>query len=345
MRELVLRHPELLAALALPWALAFGLWLHRRRRADRLSGALLYPALPEASLAPSSARARWRPWVEGLRWLALALLLVAMARPQQVEHFSRTTAHGVEIVLALDTSGSMQGLDLDRDRPIETRRDRLAVAKSVAQSFIERRSSDPVGLVVFGEQAFTQCPLTLDHGILEELLDRVAVGMAGGDATALGAGLATAVKRLKDSAAKSRVVVLATDGRNNKPGAITPEQAAEIARALGVRVYTIGMGGREPAPFLERGPFGLRVTTRYDEAVDEETLQAIAKTTGGTYYRAVDSAALARIYDDIDRLEKTTLKTYHQVEVHEKFRWLALPALGLLLGELALLGTALRKLP
>jgi Ca-activated chloride channel family protein len=248
----------------------------------------------------------------------------------------------VDIVLALDTSGSMQALDLDADRPIAKRRNRLQVATDVVERFVEGRDNDQVGLVVFGDHAFTQCPLTLDHGILSTFLERVEIGMAG-DATAIGDALATAVKRLRESKAKSKVVVLLTDGRSNS-GAISPGKAAEIAATLGVKVYTIGAGARGPAPFIVDSLFGRQVVYQ-DVEIDEGGLRRIAESTGGEYFRAEDASALQSIYDRIDQLEKTEITMSSYMEYDEEYRWFVLPAVAMLLLEITLLGTRFRKLP
>jgi Ca-activated chloride channel homolog len=339
----------LLACLAPVYLLALGLWL-RHRRARRL--AAFRPALPHATLPhapeaglaalPPTWRTRARPWAEGLRWLTVALLLLSLARPQTLHAVATSTQQGLAILLVLDTSSSMQARDLDPERPILERRDRLEVAKDVVGAFVERRRQDAIGLVVFGEEAFTQCPLTTDHDIVLRLLERVRVGAAG-TATAIGTGLAMAIKRVKDSPAATKLIVLATDGRNNA-GALSPEQTAEIARALGIKVYTVGLGSQRPAPILERTLFGSRIVHQKLD-LDEKTLQRIADTTGGRYFRAEDSRELARVYADIDRLETSELAGPLRTEARERFAWPALVALGLLAVELLLTGTVLRTLP
>jgi Ca-activated chloride channel family protein len=196
--------------------------------------------------------------------------------------------------------------------------------------------------VVFGTEAFTQCPLTLDHGIVATFLERIDIGMAG-EATAIGSALGTAVKRLKDSEARSKVVVLLTDGRSNA-GSLSPRKAAEIARTLGVKVYTIGAGTRGKAPFLVDSFFGKQVVYESVE-IDETTLREIAESTGGRYFRAEDGSALEAIYDEIDEMETTEITMSSYMEYNERFHWFVLPALGLLLAEVVLLGTRFRKLP
>ena len=218
----------------------------------------------------------------------------------------------------------------------------LCPSPGVVDEFVRKRDNDQIGLVVFGAEAFTQCPLTLDHGIVATFLERLEIGMAG-DATAIGSAIGTAVKRLKESEAKSKVIVLLTDGRSNA-GSLSPTKAAEVAATFGIKVYTIGAGGREKAPFIVDSFFGKQVVYQ-DVEIDEETLRRIAETTGGQYFRAEDEQALETIYDEIDQLEKTEITTHTFMEYNERFRAFVIPALGLLLLEVVLLGTRFRKLP
>ena len=249
---------------------------------------------------------------------------------------------GIDIVLVIDTSGSMQALDLDASRRIADRRNRLDVVKGVVDEFVKKRDDDQLGLVVFGAEAFTQCPLTLDHGIVATFMERIEIGMAG-DATAIGSAVGTAVKRLKDSDAKSKVIVLLTDGRSNA-GSLSPTKAAEVAATFGIKIYTIGAGGQGKAPFIVDSFFGKQVVYQ-DVEIDEETLRKIADLTGGKYFRAEDEEALKQIYEEIDQLEKTEITMSSYMEYNEQFRWFVIPALGLLLLEVVLLGTRFRKLP
>jgi Ca-activated chloride channel homolog len=328
----------LYAAWLLGW-LVVEPWLRRRRR--RVA-ALRYSSLARLGKLKPSLSLRLRRAVQGLRLLTLALLVMAMARPQTGRKLTTVTTEGVDIVLALDTSGSMQALDLDADRPIARRRNRLEVAKKVVEEFIEKRQNDQIGLVVFGGEAFTQCPLTLDHGIVATFLDRVDIGVAG-DNTAIGSALGTAVKRLRDSKAKSKVIILLTDGRNNA-GPLSPRKAAEVAATFGVKTYTVGVGTHGPAPFLVDTIFGKRVVYQ-DVEIDEAALKDIARLTGGEYFRAEDRQGLEKIYDKIDSLEKSEVTMQSYMEYSEQFRWFVLPAVGLLLVEVVLLGTRFRKLP
>ncbi len=283
-----------------------------------------------------------RRLVMGFRVLVVALLILGMARPQTGRKQTQVKTEGIDIVLVLDTSGSMQALDLDADRTISQRRNRLEVAKSVVEEFVDKRANDQIGLVVFGSEAFTQCPLTLDHGILATFLERVEIGMAG-DGTAIGSAIGTAVKRLRDSEAKSKVIVLLTDGRNNA-GALSPAKAAEVAATYGIKIYAVGAGTRDKAPFIVDSLFGKQVVYQ-DVEMDESSLRGIAQRTSGAYFRAEDEEALSEIYSRIDELEKTEITTDTYMEYHERFRAFVLPAVALLLLEVLLLGTRFRRLP
>lgn len=303
---------------------------------------LRFSWLAGLSHAPEGKSLRLRRWVVSLRWLSIACLIVAAARPQAGRKQANIHSEGIDIVLAVDTSGSMRALDLDTSRSIANRKNRLQVTLDVVARFIEARPNDQIGMVVFGGHAFTQCPLTLDHGIVSALLQEITIGIAG-DQTAVGSALATATRRLKNSKAKSKVVILLTDGRNNA-GTISPKQAAEIAQAMGVRVYTIGAGSRQKAPFIVDGLFGKDVVYQNVE-IDEATLKQIAEITGGAYFRAEDAKGLQDIYSQIDALEKTEIEIDAYMEFDEKFSvWLVL-ALLLLACEQGLLRTRLRMLP
>jgi Ca-activated chloride channel family protein len=292
-----------------PWALAALLvlpLLFARVRRPLVRGAAVLWVRVGGPWALNRAGAALRA-VAILPWIALALALLALARPQQGLKQSETETRGVDIVLALDISPSMRAEDF---RP----RNRLFVAKETAREFIRQRPHDRLGLVAFAATAFTQCPLTLDHAVLIDLLDGIDFGMAE-DGTAIGMGLATAVARLKESKTPSKVVVLLTDGENNR-GAIDPLTGAELARTLGVKVYTVlvGRGGVVPVP-VDDPVFGRRVElVRMD--VDEGVLREIAARTGGRFFRAVDSDALANIYSSIDRLERAPIRS---IEYREYF--------------------------
>lgn len=341
MSELFFADAALLWLLGPLFVVWLALWyllprLFRRRAAVRFSN-----LRPLQQLKPSRTL-MLRRLVMAVRVLVIALLMLGMARPQTGRKHTQVQTEGIDIVLVLDTSASMQALDLDADRTIAKRRNRLEVARAVVDEFVKRRVNDQIGLVVFGSEAFTQCPLTLDHGVLATFLDRVEIGMAG-DGTAIGSAIGTAVKRLKDSAAKSKVIVLLTDGRNNA-GNLTPAKAAEIAASFDVKIYAIGAGTRDKAPFIVDSLFGKQVVYQ-DVEMDETTLRGIAQRTSGAYFRAEDEQALSEIYAEIDELETTQITTDSYMEYRERFRRFVIPAVALLLLEVGLLGTRFRKLP
>ena len=274
-----------------------------------------------------------------LRLCCLMLLVLAAARPQFYNVSRDITSPGVDIMLALDTSGSMQALDFKlKDQPVT----RLTAVKKVVSDFIEKREMDRIGLIVFGEEAFTQSPLTLDKGLLLGLVRDMEIGMAG-DRTAIGSAIALGGKRLKDLDAKSKILIILTDGRQNA-GDLTPEEAAEAARAMGIKIYTIGVGGTGPAPFKTQGFWGTRmIYQRVD--LDEETLKKIARTGGGRYFKATDSDELSEIYDIINKEEKTEVKVKEFFHFRELYAYFLIPALLILALEIVLRVTALRSLP
>ncbi|NIQ03975.1 MAG: VWA domain-containing protein [Nitrospinaceae bacterium] len=274
-----------------------------------------------------------------LRCLAVAFLVVALARPQQGRKSTEILSAGVDIILAIDTSGSMQAQDFEKKhQPV----DRLTVVKDVVSEFIDSREYDRIGMVVFGNEAFTQCPLTLDHDILHAFVDKLQIGVAG-DSTAIGSAIGISAKRLKDLKSKSKVIILLTDGRNNA-GHLTPLQAAEIADTLGIKIYTVGVGTRGKAPFASNSILGPQMTYQQVE-MDEDTLKKIAQKTGGQYFRATDTDSLKKIYAQIDSLEKSEVKWIDHSEYKELFPAFALPALVLILSEKILTHTRLRRLP
>ena len=317
-------------------------WPARWRRPARQLAVVRHPGASLLVDLRPSRRLRARRWLPALRAAALILLAVALLRPQTGRQPTRIWSQGVDIILALDTSRSMEALDLDPDKPIAQRRSRLKVVREVVAHFIERRPDDQIGLVVFGGESRTHCPLTLDHGIVATLLAEVVPGMAG-DQTAIGQGLATAVRRLSRSPARSKVIILLTDGSNNA-GAMSPKKAAELALALGIKVYTVGAGGRGQAPFLVDSMFGKQVQYANVD-IDEEALREIATISHGAYFRAEDGRALEAIYEHIDALEKTELTSRGVSEHQEAFFWPLGLAVALLAAERLLAGTWLRRLP
>jgi Ca-activated chloride channel family protein len=266
----------------------------------------------------------------------MGLVIVALARPQTGRSKHTEYSEGIDIMLVLDTSGSMQAQDFEP-------KNRLSVAKDVVKTFITKRPEDRIGLVVFSADAMTQCPLTLDHALLSKLVDQVDFGMLD-DGTAIGVALATACNRLRTSKAKSKVIVLLTDGQNNA-GMVDPTTAARVAASLGLKVYTVGVGTRGRAPIPVDDPvFGRRLIS-VEVDIDENTLRKIAEITHGQYFRATDTKELVAIYDQIDKLEKSKVESETYVEYTERYAWLILPAVGLLMLELGLGETVLRETP
>jgi Ca-activated chloride channel family protein len=326
---------------ATPWILTLAplvlvaTWLLARRR--RRGDARL--VLPAANVKLRIGSSPWQ-WLDlGLPWLrglVLLLVLVALARPQAGTRLESVSTHGVDIVMALDVSSSMKAEDFPGNR--------LAEAKRVVERFIAGRTTDRIGLVIFAGLAVTRCPLTLDHQMLLQFMEEVDFAPEDQDGTALGMGLASAVNRLRKSDARSKVVVLVTDGRNNR-GQIGPQAAADAARAIGVRVYPVGVGTKGEAPVpIDRGPLGRRyVMQRVD--LDEPLLREIARQTAGRYFRATDAEGLAAVFDTIDALEQTEIESRVRLLHTELFHYALLPALALLGLERLLLGTRLRRIP
>ena len=285
--------------------------------------------------APRTVRYYLRHLPFALRAAAFALLVVALARPQDVEQNVSTSTEGIDIMLSIDVSGSMLARDFKPDR--------ITAAKEVAGSFISDRYGDRIGLVAFAGEAFTQSPLTTDQSTLQTLLARIRSGLIE-DGTAIGNGLATAINRLRESDAKSKVIILLTDGVNNR-GEITPMTAAEIAHAQGIRVYTIGVGTEGTAPYPAIDMFGKLTFVNQKVEIDEKTLTAMAEMTGGKYFRATDKEKLQAIYDEINQLEKSKVEVTEHIAYHEQFLEWVLGALGLLLLEFLLSNLVLKRIP
>lgn len=285
--------------------------------------------------APKTVRYWLRHLPFAQRLAALALLIVALARPQDVERLSRTNTEGIDIMLAIDVSGSMLARDF---RP-----DRITAAKEVAGSFIADRYGDRIGLVAFAGEAFTQSPLTTDQGTLQTLLARIRSGLIE-DGTAIGNGLATAINRLRESDSKSKVIILLTDGVNNR-GEMAPLMAADIAADMGIKVYTIGVGTRGKAPYPVVDMFGNMSFQPMDVEIDELTLESIAERTGGKYFRATDKEKLQAIYDEINTLEKSKVEITDFTVYHEEFLTWLLAAMALLLLEFLMSNVILKRIP
>ena len=285
--------------------------------------------------APKSVRYYLRHLPFALRAAAFGLLVVALARPQQIEQNVRTSSEGIDIMLAIDVSASMLARDFEPDR--------ITAAKEVAGSFISDRYGDRIGLVAFAGEAFTQSPLTTDQSTLQTLLARIRSGLIE-DGTAIGNGLATAINRLRESDAKSKVIILLTDGVNNQ-GQIAPMTAAEIAKAQGIRVYTIGVGTEGMAPYPAIDMFGNLTFVNQKVEIDEKVLKAISDMTGGRYFRATDKEKLKAVYDEINQLEKSKIEVMEHISYHELFLTWALAALGLLFAEFLLSNLVLKRIP
>jgi Ca-activated chloride channel family protein len=313
-------------------------WPVLARKWSRPAG-LHYADVKLAAKSYRTWRITMRPLLTVLRVLAVALIIVAIARPQTGQARDIVRGEGVDIALALDISGSMASLDFEPAN-------RLQAAKAVIGDFVQKRPYDQIGLAVFASNAFSQSPPTTDHQVLARLLDRIELSTELGidDGTAIGMGLANAGNMLRDSDAKSKVVILLTDGVNNA-GEIDPLTAAEAAKVLGIKVYTIGMGRPGQVPVPSTDLFGRETVVYQESTLDEGTLQEIADITGGLYFRAEDTAGLKEIYDEIDSLEKSQVEVERYTRYRELAAWLLIPALGLVVGEKSLRKTYFRKLP
>jgi Ca-activated chloride channel homolog len=322
----------LFALLVLPILIGLYVWTLRKGKST-----LRFPDLGIFSAIRPAWTGRLRHVPFAMRMLALVFLIVAMARPQAGHSEEEVLTEGIDILVALDNSGSMAAEDF---KP----RNRLHVAKETVAGFIRGRQNDRIGLVVFAEKSYTTCPLTLDYGVLQSLLESVDLAPRSEDGTAIGMGLATSVNRLKNSRAKSRVIVLITDGRNNR-GAIDPATGAALAKAMGIKIYTIGVGTKGEAPYpVDDSVFGRRYI--YIPAdIDETSLKSIAATTGGLYFRATDAGSLESIFQKIDRMEKTQVKVKRYLRFTELFPALLLPGAFFFLLELVVSRTRLRQIP
>ena len=310
-----------------------GVWEYWRF-SKRYSG-MQFSNISSVKAVPMSlwARIRWLPVL--LRLGALTLGIIAFARPQDRNTVYERFAEGVDIVLVLDTSTSMRAQDFEPNR--------FEAAREVASEFIQGRTSDRVGLIVFAAKAYTQSPLTLDYSFLQQMLSEVEVGVIE-DGTAIGTALAMAVNRLKETEAESKVIILLTDGQNNR-GEIDPVTAAEVAEAVDIRTYTIGVGAYGEAPFVIDHPFAGRQRRMVPVEIDEDMLREVAEKTGGRYFRATNKEALSTIYKEIGDLEKTKVEERIYTDYSELYHEFLWPAFGLLLLEILLSTTRLRRFP
>ena len=330
MRDLTFHNPELLFLLIL--IVPYVAWYVMKH--NQAEATIQISTVSGLKKAGNTIKPYLRHVLFGARVLAIALLIVAIARPQSTKSWKDVSTKGIDIVMALDISSSMLARDFNPNR--------LEASKDIAIDFITDRPQDRIGLVVFAAESFTQCPLTTDHSVLVNLFEDLKSGMIE-DGTAIGMGLATAVNRLKDSDAKSKVVILLTDGVNNR-GSIAPASAAEIANTFDVRVYTIGVGSQGKAPYPVQTPYGVKYQNM-DVEIDEKVLQNIAGTTGGEYFRATDNQKLKSIYEEIDKMEKSKIEVKEYSEKSEEFFWFVVIGGLLLLLELILKLTVLRRIP
>lgn len=327
-------HPEVLWLLALMPLLAFV----RGRRG--LACAVRYSTAQTAKALAGARKSRAGKWLGTLRALALGFLILALAQPQIVHGTTEVEASGIDILLAVDVSGSMEALDFTiKDNPAN----RIDVVKEVVARFIDERPNDRIGLIAFAAQPYLVSPLTLDHHWLQQRLETINTGMLE-DGTAIGSAVASGVNRLRDQKAKSKIVILLTDGMNNA-GKVSPLTAAEAAEALGIKVYTIGAGSRGEVPVPATDRFGNRKMIMARVDIDEDTLKKVARMTGARYYRATDTDSLGEIYNEINKLEKSTRKIKKFEHRNQIFSWLLIPALLFLGIELTLAHTRFRRLP
>ena len=265
------------------------------------------------------------------------MTIVALARPQSSDSWSQSNTEGIDIVLSLDVSNSMHFEDF---RP-----DRLEASKEVASRFVAGRPNDNIGLVLFGSESYTMCPMTSDHAVVSNMINSVTFDLIDGGSTAIGDGLVTAVNRIRSGQAKSKVIILLTDGSNNS-GDVSPKDAAQVAHTMGVRLYTIGVGSKgEFETTVGYDPFGRPVRQKVKADIDEETLKAMAQFTGGRYFRATNKNSLSEIFDEIDKMEKTKMSVREFSRKEEEFLPFALAAIALLLLHVILRNTVLRNIP
>jgi len=329
-------HPYFLLLLLL---LPVAAWLRGRRGKPP---AFVYSSVQLLRGVQDLTKSKAGGWLAALRWLALASLMIALAQPRLTKFdTTKATASGVDIVVAFDLSGSMAAEDFEiRGQRVN----RVNMARAVLKRFIDERPNDRIGLVAFGTEAYVASPLTLDHEFLLKNLERLDLNTINGNQTAIGSALSTAINRLREVKSKTKIVILMTDGQNNA-GKVAPLTAAEAARALGVKVYTIGVGTQGQAPMPVTDMFGRRAYQMVPVDVDEDTLQQIAKLTGGKYFRADNAQKFKDIYAEIDKLEKTEADVKKLARHTELFDWLIALGMVLLTAELALGQTVLRRLP
>lgn len=311
-----------LLLLLIPFLLAHFIFTHKKNEPSLLISNLSW--LEKTKYFSFKERFHWLPLA--LRLITLALLIIVLARPQSSNSRKETNIQGIDIMMALDISGSMEAMDLNPSR--------LEAAKKVAKAFIKNRPNDRIGLVAFSGESFTQCPLTIDHKVLSSLFSPLKSGMIE-DGTAIGDGMLTAINRIKDSEAKSKVIILLTDGMQNR-GSVDPLSAAEVANIYGIRFYTIGVGREGMAPMPAMTPFGTKTVVNVPVEIDEDILKKVAQATDGKYYRATSNKKLQDIYNQIDKLERTRIDVSVFKNKYEEFYYFALAALLLFVLEILL---------
>lgn len=320
-----------LLLLLLP-AIAYYIWKQKTAQASlQISTTQQFSRLPKS----------WKEYLRHINFVfllaSLALIIIVLARPQSSDSWSRTDTEGIDIVLSLDVSNSMQTSDFKPNR--------LEASKDVAMQFVAGRPNDNMGMVIFGKESFTLCPMTSDHAVLSNMIKSVDFDLIDGSQTAIGDGLVTAVNRIRNGQAKSKVIILLTDGSNNS-GDVAPRDAASVAKAMNVRVYTIGVGSKgEIEQVVGYDPFGRPVTQKVKADIDEDVLQAMAQMTGGRYFRATNKSKLADIFDEIDQMEKTKMNIREFSRKEEEYLPFVLAALAFLLLHIIIKNTILRNIP
>lgn len=320
-----------LLLLLLP-AIAYYIWKQKTAQASlQISTTQQFSRLPRS----------WKEYIRHINFVFLlasfALIIIVLARPQSSDSWSRTDTEGIDIVLSLDVSNSMQTSDFKPNR--------LEASKDVAMQFVAGRPNDNMGMVIFGKESFTLCPMTSDHAVLSNMIKSVDFDLIDGSQTAIGDGLVTAVNRIRNGQAKSKVIILLTDGSNNS-GDVAPRDAASVAKAMNVRVYTIGVGSKgEIEQVVGYDPFGRPVTQKVKADIDEDVLQAMAQMTGGRYFRATNKSKLADIFDEIDQMEKTKMNIREFSRKEEEYLPFVLAALAFLLLHIIIKNTILRNIP
>ena len=330
----VFRYP---IALVIIFFIPLAVFILLRKRSDPT---FTFPSRELVEDLKPTLRVRFKHSPVFLRAAALMLLVLALARPQTVMEGTKTISEGVDIVLALDTSTSMLAEDFTLRG---SRINRFDLVREVVKEFIQKRKDDRIGMVAFAARAYTVCPLTTDYGWLNENLDRVSVGMIE-DGTAIGSAVASSCNRLRTSKTKSKIIILLTDGVNNA-GTISPVMAAEAAKSLGIKIYTICVGRKGLSPYPFRDAYGRKVYQNIPIEIDEEVLKRIAAITGGKYYLASDSETLRRIYDDINKLERSVIEHFEYKEYKELFYYFLIPGLILILLEILLANTVFMRVP